>query len=259
MNTAWTQRLSFGLALTALIFAGQSWAADDKSTVKAVTDMFGLTSDQQQDKIDYSERPKLVMPPRMDMLPAPRNKEAERPAEWPVDAAIGVRRTDRFARNPNAPPEKPKPSILEKINGPHRAPDPARANDTEGGIIGAFVNLRENRKRTGVDEEDVPARRVLAEPPEGLRTPTQDLSKVADTDKKPSVWNLFGHQLTTVDPKKEAATQAQGSVKTDDKAPPPPSAGKDAAKSDDASAQKSGFLSTIGSMMPSFSKSAEKN
>ena len=255
MNAAWKQRLGSGLALTAWMIACPAWAADDKSTVKAVTDMFGLTSDQQQEKIDYSERPKLVMPPRMDMLPAPRDKEAQRPPDWPVDAAVGVRRTDRFARNPNAPPEKPKPSILEKINGPHRAPDPARANETEGGIIGTFMNLRDNRKRAGIDEDDTPARRVLAEPPDGLRTPTQDLSKVADTDKKPSVWNLFGHQLSVVDPKKDSA-KATGSVQPDNSAS---ASAADKPKAEEAPTQKSGFLSTIGSMMPSFAKGAEKN
>ena len=79
MKAAWIQRLSAGVALAAVSVFSPSWAADDKSTVKAVTDMVGITSDQPQEKIDYSERPKLVMPPKMDVLPAPRDRTADPP------------------------------------------------------------------------------------------------------------------------------------------------------------------------------------
>jgi hypothetical protein len=257
MNTAWIQRLSAGLALAAVSAVSPSWAADDKSTVKAVTDMVGITSDQPQEKIDYSERPKLVMPPKMDVLPAPRDRTAERPPEWPSDAAVGVRRTDRFARNPNAPPEKPKPGILERLHGPHRAPDPAKAND-EGGIIGSFMNLKENRARINNDDDNaVPTRRVLAEPPDGLRTPTQDLSKVVDPDtKKKSWWNFFGHEVKPIDQKKE--TPAQTASTPADTKPAAVEPAKEANKTEEAPAPKTGFLSSISAMMPSFSKNAEK-
>ena len=179
--------------VVAMLCASTAMASDDNSTFGTVSDMLGITSNKQMEKIDYSERPKLVMPPKVDQLPAPRERQL--PEGWPVDADSGTRRTDRFARHPNAPPEKPKPTLLEHLHGPHRKQtDPPKAEEEGdgGGILGSWQNLRENRKRLNEDEGPAPMRNLLSEPPDGLRTPTQDLSKIKDTDKKDSWWGLFG-------------------------------------------------------------------
>ena len=101
------------------------------------------------------------------------------------------------------------------------------------------------------------SRRVLAEPPDGLRTPTQDLSKVVDPDtKKKSWWNFFGHEVKPIDQKKEAPAQT-ASAPADSKTSAV-ELDKNASKSEEAPAPKPGFLSSISAMMPSFSKNAEK-
>lgn len=60
------------------------------------------------------------MPPKMDVLPAPRDRLAKRPAKWPADANVGVRRTDRFDQDPNGPGEKPKLGFMERVRGKYQ-------------------------------------------------------------------------------------------------------------------------------------------
>ncbi len=188
MKFSSARRLGLGLGLLISLLASGAWAADDKSTVKAVTDMLGVTSDKPQEKIDYSERPKLVMPPKMDVLPAPRDRSVERPGEWPVDASVGVRRTDRFARDPNGPGEKPKPGLMERVRGKHQ--NTGAGSDDEPGL---FQRMLITRQKAAEEDTDEPARRYLAEPPNGLRHPTQELSKVKDTSKKTGfLGSIFG-------------------------------------------------------------------
>jgi hypothetical protein len=181
-----------------LLSATNVFAADDNSTLGTVSDMLGITSNKSMEKIDYNERPKLVMPPKRDALPAPR--ERRQPEGWPVDADSGMRRTDRFARHPNAPPEKPKPTLQEHIHGPHRKPEktPGAEEQTDNGILGSIMNLRANRAKLNEDESPVPSRNLLSEPPDGLRTPTQDLSKVRDPDKKDGFWSFLGRPVEIV-------------------------------------------------------------
>ena len=235
------------VCLTGLVlmsFMTQALAADDNSTLGVVSDMIGITSNKSMEKIDYSERPKLVMPPRRDALPAPREKQ--RPEGWPVDADSGARRTDRFARHPNAQPEKPKPTLLEHLHGPHRKPaeTPASEETNDSGILGSIMNLRSNRARLNEDEGPVPSRNLLSEPPEGLRTPTQDLSKVKDPEKKESFWSfieypaevLGGQKNTNTATNQTVDSAKSGADKTPSSAPP-------------TNADKPGFFSKVTDMI----------
>jgi len=188
MTFSSVRRLSLGLGLLISLLVSEVWAADDTPTIKAVTDMFGVTSDKQQEKIDYSERPKLVMPKKMDLLPAPQDRAADRPSDWPVDANVGVRRTDRFARDPNGPGEKPKPALMERLRG--KRENTGAGSDDEPGLLHRIIVTRQKAAEEDTDE---PARRYLAEPPNGLRHPTQELSKVKDTSKKTGfLGSIFG-------------------------------------------------------------------
>jgi len=241
MNILWIQRLGAGIALAAVSIASPSWAADDKSTVKAVTDMVGITSDQPQEKIDYSERPKLVMPPKTDFLPAPRDRTAERPPDWPADAAIGVRRTDRFARDPNAPAEKPRPPMMERVRGARE--NTGAGADDEPGLFQRMLKVRQQGAENEVDE---PVRKVLAEPPNGLRHPTQPLSQVKDTGRKKGyLESMFGSGGGN---DSDPVAQTAGS-----------SEGIDKQKYSTESSGSKGITSSISSMIPSFFKSSEKS
>ena len=235
-------------AVVAMLCATTAMASDDNSTFGTMSDMLGITSNKQMEKIDYSERPKLVMPPKVDALPAPRERQF--PEGWPVDADSGTRRTDRFARHPNAPPEKPKPTLLENLHGPHRKPTDAPKAEEEGdggGIFGSFQNLRTNRARLNEEEGPAPTRNLLSEPPDGLRTPTQDLSKLKDTEKKDSWWNFFGSSGETADAKKPAAPDASkagdAAKASAPKNPPAP------APAADSGGEKSGFMSKMSDMI----------
>jgi hypothetical protein len=141
-----------------------AYAADDKSTISSVMELVGVSTDTSAAKIDYSERPKLVLPPRAGQLPAPR-EDAGRPESWPTDAAAARRRnTDRYAHVPNAPEEERKPGLLE------------RALSAGNGNAAPVV--------------DEPNRRMLTEPPSGYRRPTRNLATIVDPDaKKGSWWN----------------------------------------------------------------------
>lgn len=149
----------------AALQAAPALASDDKSTVSALMEMVGVSSNEGASQIDYSERPRLVLPPRIGELPAPRER-AERSGDWPAQLSAERRRNaDRYARLPNAPPEAPRQGVLARVmsfgSGAQQAPAPV------------------------VDE---PGRRMLSEPPTGYRRPTKDLSKITDTDAKKSSW-----------------------------------------------------------------------
>jgi hypothetical protein len=170
MTFAWTRsRALLALAGFAAALAAPAQAADDKSTLGAVGELFGYSSDPSANSIDYRERPKLVLPPRAGQLPAPK-AESSRPENWPTDAAtVRHRNSDRYARIPGAAPaeEEKKVGVFDRIMG-------------KGGETPAQgVSLQE------------PTRRVLTEPPSGYRRPTMDLSKIHDKeqDKKGSWWN----------------------------------------------------------------------
>lgn len=156
------RRALFALAGLAAAYGAPAQAADDKSTISAVMELVGVSSDPSASKIDYSERPKLVLPPRAGDLPSPREK-ADRPGGWPVDTAAARRRnTDRYAKVHNAEPEERQPGLLERALS-----------------VG---------KTSSAPVQDEPGRRMLTEPPAGYRRPTKDLSMIADPDAKKGAW-----------------------------------------------------------------------
>jgi hypothetical protein len=182
------RRAAFALAGLAALCGGAARAADDKSTISSVAELFGYSSDPTAASIDYRERPKLVLPPKVGDLPPPR--EAERPAGWPSDTTTTRNRsTDRYARVPNAPPPEKKPGLLERLRGPR--PDYAPGTDDEPGFFQRVLM----RKRADVAlSSEEPSRRMLTEPPSGYRKPTTDLNAVSDPEfKKSSWWNPLSH------------------------------------------------------------------
>lgn len=156
------RRALFALAGLAAAYGAPAQAADDKSTVSAVMELVGVSSDPSASKIDYNERPKLVLPPRAGDLPAPR-ENVDRPGGWPIDTAAARRRnTDRYAKVHNAEPEERQPGLFERaFSGGKTASAPAL---------------------------DDPSRRMLTEPPAGYRRPTKDLSMIADPEAKKGDW-----------------------------------------------------------------------
>ncbi len=169
MKLAQSQRCAlYVLAGFAAIQAAPALAGDDKSTWTAMMEMVGASSDEGAGKIDYSERPKLVLPPSLGELPSPRER-AERTGDWPAELSAERRRNvNRFARVPNAPPEAPRPGIVARVM--------------------SFGSGSQEPAAPAVEE---PNRIMLTEPPPGFRRPTQDLNKIGEAEaaKKSSWWN----------------------------------------------------------------------
>ncbi len=177
------------LASVVGLYVAPALAGDDKSTVTTVMELVGVSSDSDVAKIDYSERPKLVLPPNRGALPEPQ-AQANRPGGWPAEMATERRRNgDRYARIGNAPQEK-RPGLLE------------RALASGQGSSAPVV--------------DEPSRAMLTEPPAGYRRPTQDLSKIQDPDaKKGSWWNPMswgGGGQSTVAQNGQARPEEQGAI-----------------------------------------------
>jgi len=78
--------------------ASPARASDDASVGGALLGLFGVDSNSSGEKIDYRERPKIVIPPNRQALPEPR-AGADRPASWPVDQEGAHRHGARAANS----------------------------------------------------------------------------------------------------------------------------------------------------------------
>ncbi|PPD42651.1 MAG: hypothetical protein CTY15_11860 [Methylocystis sp.] len=230
---AYRRRAFLAVAGLAAAHAAPALAADDKSTIGSVMELVGVSSDPAAKSIDYSERPKLVLPPRVGDLPAPK-ETAERPGGWPADASVARRRnSDRYAKVPNAPAEEKRVGLLERIRGPK--PDYAPGTDDEPGFLQKALTAGSRSNGPVMDE---PARRMLTEPPSGYRRPTQDLSKVRDPEgKKTSWWNPLSYVGGSDGNDNDPVAQTAGT------APPQ---------------RASGGGGLLSGMMPSFLKGSDK-
>jgi hypothetical protein len=125
-------------AFAALLLAGAAFgattarAADDSSTVTAVLGMFGVDMNNSGQKIDYRERPKLVVPPNRQNLPEPQSADA-RPDSWPVDQGAVLRQGARVAKSSGASADEPARANLTQPPEGYRRPsqDLAKVNEAE--------------------------------------------------------------------------------------------------------------------------------
>ena len=141
MRATLHQRKIIFLALSVAQICGTAHAADDKSTIGAAMELFGYSSDPSAASIEYRERAKLVLPPRVGDLPAPTEKDAQIEG-WPRDpGGVRKRSSDRYAKVPNAPPPEKKPGLLERIRGPR--PEAAPGTDDEPGLLQRMIARRQ--------------------------------------------------------------------------------------------------------------------
>jgi hypothetical protein len=91
--------------------AAPARATDDSSVGGAVLGLFGVDSNSSGEKIDYRERPKIVVPPNRTALPEPRSA-ADRPAFWPVDQEGARRHGARAANSSGANGDEPPRKVL---------------------------------------------------------------------------------------------------------------------------------------------------
>ena len=92
--------------------AAPARASDDASVGGALLGLFGVDSNSSGEKIDYRERPKIVVPPNRQALPEPR-AGADRPASWPVDQEGAHRHGARAANSSSgATADEPARKVL---------------------------------------------------------------------------------------------------------------------------------------------------
>lgn len=98
-------------AVLGALGAAPARASDDASVGGALLGLFGVDSNSGGEKIDYRERPKIVVPPNRQALPEPRTA-ADRPAFWPADQEGAHRHGARAANSSGANGDEPPRKVL---------------------------------------------------------------------------------------------------------------------------------------------------
>ena len=161
----------------------------------------GLTTKDKDPAIDYRERGRLVLPPKMD-LPTPVSPDAEKTAAWPLDPDIENARKAKADRlkilglQSNASVMRDGHRLMpNQLRADHTAPGATDrcAHQSHAANCGAipFSNILENfglAKADDVIAGQEPDRDWLTDPPKGFRVPTANTSYKSDAGdaKKPS-------------------------------------------------------------------------
>jgi hypothetical protein len=194
--------LALLLATGAFLYAApRAFAADDKSTFGSLLDMFGVSSDETADKVDYRERSRLVVPPNPQSLPEPRAGEAAG-GSWPVDHDVARRRAAIAGARAPAPqpglnqnPTLRPDQLAGKSRDGDRAPGDSDCLNARNSRECLLMSAEEAKKgttsdnRTLVKAGEEPSRAFLTEPPTGYRRPTKDISATTDPQEKVDLSN----------------------------------------------------------------------
>jgi len=95
---------------------------DDTGTFSAIGAAIGVTSHDDAQKIDYRERPKLVVPPDRKSLPEPRADAGARPPFFPVDQGSSRRLGARAVSGEPTSPDEPSRETLTQPPYGYRQP-----------------------------------------------------------------------------------------------------------------------------------------
>lgn len=203
-----------GLALALLGGAAggaPALAYDDQSTIMSVLNLVGLSADEENEKITYRDRSKLVLPPNRQALPEPQTRGDTRPGAWPVDQEVARRKNAQAAARQPAPQpglnQNPTISPTELAKGRAGAPASARtAGDSEClnstareclmmSDAEAKVGTKAAEDKTTLVAGHEPGRDYLTEPPAGYRRPTKDGKAAAGAPYEKEDWSNPGAYL----------------------------------------------------------------
>jgi hypothetical protein len=164
--------------------------------------LLGLTGKDKDDPIDYRERPRLVLPPKMVLQP-PAAPIVDKSAAWPVDPDVAKARKERDAVREILSSQS---DLQAARDGNRLSPDQLRVDRAAPGEDTAaakrcaaqsnkrgcdWVPFRNVMETIGLAKPDQviagqePDRDWLTDPPRGYRLPTTDT--VATTEVKPKV------------------------------------------------------------------------
>ncbi|MEM7214997.1 MAG: hypothetical protein AAF423_05580 [Pseudomonadota bacterium] len=158
----------------------------EEDTLKGVVNMLAITPDE-QDNIDYSARPDLVMPANPQALPAPSGTTAVADQNWPVSpeqriAAVRAAAPDGDWRGSEDIPLEYQLSEKDGINNSARVYRQSRAH-ARSGADQLIDEIRDDANGTGVAAEvrkrreqltysTGVQRKFLTEPPSEYRVPS---------------------------------------------------------------------------------------
>jgi hypothetical protein len=175
--------------------APRALAYDDQSTITSVLGVIGVPVEEENEKLDYRERPSLVLPKDRQALPEPQARGDSRPGNWPADQEVVRRRNAAAAAREPAPQpglnQNPHISAREMQGrgpaGDRTAGDSECLNSSRRECLlmtseQAKAGISENR--FSVTAGDEPQRKFLTEPPKGYRHATKDVKATIDPDKK---------------------------------------------------------------------------
>jgi hypothetical protein len=201
---------AFGLAGALAAFLGSALAAvpavagndDGYAPIwSGIGGLMGFSSKEKEDPIEYRERARLVLPPKMELAPPP-TPNAARAAAWPLDQDLAKVRKERAALHDllkaqsdlqamrsgdRLPPDKLRADRVVAAKGAKSDPCAAQSN-TRGCDWIPFRNVFENVGLVKPDElvaGEEPDRDWLTDPPKGYRRATN--GAVATFDAKPVV------------------------------------------------------------------------
>jgi hypothetical protein len=193
--------------IVAASFASPVLAGDDGQAPiwKGLGDLVGLTgvlgSEDKEPPIQYRERARLVLPPKM-VLPPPVAPEAQKTAAWPVDPDLEkVRKAKEAARTILLS----QSDTQNERDGARLSPDQLRADHSAPGKVAAadrrcssetnkrgcdWVPFRNVFETIGLAKSDEvvagqePDRDWLTDPPKGYRVPTANTVATFDAKKR---------------------------------------------------------------------------
>ncbi len=164
--------------------------------------LVGLTHDGNDAHIDYRERARLVLPPKMT-LPPPAPPVSQRTAAWPLDPEVAKARKDKEAALEVL---KAQSNQEARRDGSRVSPDQLRAERTAPGQPTSanhcvnqsntracdWVPFRNVLETIGLAKPDEiiagqePDRNWLTDPPKGFRLPTATTVATPDNTPKPA-------------------------------------------------------------------------
>ena len=181
------------VAAFAVILAGctNTYGTGRSPGLQTVEDIVGIAalSNEKRDPIDYTPRPNIVAPPTTAALPPPVDPNTTALASnWPVDPDVQTAqfRADAAAREAAGLPT-PKFSLPQSTaTGPVRMRDPeAEAMSTPAQKEEAKRLFADARGAVAVDENGMPVRRYLTDPPSDYRMPDPSAPiEIIDEPKK---------------------------------------------------------------------------
>lgn len=164
--------------------------------------LLGLTGKDKEDRIDYRERARLVLPPKMT-LPPPMPPAVQRTAAWPLDPDVAKALKEKEdtlnilrAQSDTQTLRDGARVSFDQLRADHSGPEqtgaanhcPPRSDSRSGCDWVPFRNVLEMVGLAKPDEivaGQEPDREWLTDPPKGYRIPTANTVATPDDTKKP--------------------------------------------------------------------------